>query len=131
MFLVLIQTLLLHQFQSIATKELVIEKPLELTNALNSPIYLNEFAVYIPKGSEVADLVAEKHGFKNLGQVRFYLLIVLLMLTNFHVFFIFFQIGSLKNYFLFEHSHVHKRSVSESTVHNTLLTDEAEVKQII
>ena len=33
------------------------------------PIYQNEFAVYIPNGADMADSVAEKHGFSNMGQV--------------------------------------------------------------
>lgn len=33
------------------------------------PIYQNEFAVYIPNGVNVADTVAAKHGFTNMGQV--------------------------------------------------------------
>lgn len=35
------------------------------------PIYQNEFAVYIPNGADMADYVAEKHGFSNMGQVSF------------------------------------------------------------
>jgi hypothetical protein len=33
------------------------------------PVYLNEFAVYIPGGPGVADDIAHKYGFTNLGQV--------------------------------------------------------------
>lgn len=36
-----------------------------------SPIYQNEFAVYIPSGEEAADAVAGKYGFTNRGQVSF------------------------------------------------------------
>lgn len=36
----------------------------------NEPIYQNEFALYIPKGSDAADAVASKYGFDNLGQVN-------------------------------------------------------------
>lgn len=39
----------------------------------HTPIYLNEFAVYIPNGYSIATLVAEKYGFINSGQVRVYL----------------------------------------------------------
>jgi len=35
-----------------------------------SPVYMNQFAVHIPSGREAADEVARKHGFRNLGQVR-------------------------------------------------------------
>lgn len=34
------------------------------------PIYQNEFAVYIPDGVDVADRIAGKHGYNNMGQVR-------------------------------------------------------------
>lgn len=34
-----------------------------------SPIYQNEFAVYIPSGAATADAVASKYGFRNTGQV--------------------------------------------------------------
>lgn len=34
-----------------------------------TPIYQNEFAVYIPSGSETADSIAAKYGFTNAGQV--------------------------------------------------------------
>lgn len=33
------------------------------------PIYQNEFALYIPKGADVADRIADKFGFTNMGQV--------------------------------------------------------------
>lgn len=34
-----------------------------------TPIYMNQFAVHIPKGKEVAEEVAARHGFRNIGQV--------------------------------------------------------------
>ncbi|CAG2066708.1 unnamed protein product, partial [Timema podura] len=33
-----------------------------------STIYHNQFAVHIPKGQDVADEIARKHGFTNHGQ---------------------------------------------------------------
>ncbi|KYM92413.1 hypothetical protein ALC53_00868 [Atta colombica] len=33
------------------------------------PIYSNQFAVYVPSGSETADEIAQEHGFDNHGQV--------------------------------------------------------------
>lgn len=36
-----------------------------------SPIYQNEFAVYVPSGSDEAHSIADKHGFVNMGQVSF------------------------------------------------------------
>ncbi|XP_055634461.1 furin-like protease 2 isoform X2 [Toxorhynchites rutilus septentrionalis] len=69
------------------------------------PIYLNEFAVYIPGGPDTADIIADKYGFANLG-----------------------QIGPLKGYYLFHHSHVRKRSLDRSEVHHTALNTEPEVR---
>lgn len=37
-----------------------------------SPIYQNEFAVYVPNGPEEADFVAHRHGFLNTGPVGFF-----------------------------------------------------------
>lgn len=42
-----------------------------------SPIYHNEFAVYIPSGIEAADSIADKHGFANGGQVSYRFAILL------------------------------------------------------
>ncbi|XP_060876735.1 furin-like protease 2 isoform X2 [Metopolophium dirhodum] len=68
------------------------------------PIYMNQFAVHIPKGSGQAEQIAAKHGFNNIG-----------------------QIGSLEGFYLFEHKHVHKRSMDTSDVHHKKLTDEPDV----
>ncbi|XP_050443201.1 furin-like protease 2 isoform X2 [Adelges cooleyi] len=68
------------------------------------PIYMNQFAVHIPKGSEHAEQIAAKHGYNNIG-----------------------QIGSLQGFYLFEHKHVHKRSLEFSTVHHEKLMEEPEV----
>ncbi|XP_015590676.1 furin-like protease 2 isoform X3 [Cephus cinctus] len=67
-------------------------------------IYSNEFALYVPDGPSAATSIAEKHGFDNHG-----------------------QIGSLKNYYLFSHKHIHKRSLSTSDHHHTLLENETQV----
>ena len=67
--------------------------------------YHNQFAVFVPKGREVAQQLAYKHGFTNLG-----------------------QIGSLDNYYLFEHSRIQKRSSESSKLHEVMLTEEPEVK---
>uniref|UniRef100_A0A336LJV0 furin n=1 Tax=Culicoides sonorensis TaxID=179676 RepID=A0A336LJV0_CULSO len=73
---------------------------------INSPLtYQNEFAVYIPKGLIAADAIAAKYGFDNFG-----------------------QIGSLKNYFLFHHKRISKRSVSISEEHHYILNSEPEVR---
>lgn len=40
-----------------------------LNKLRRQPIYQNEFAVYIPKGLDIADSVAAKFGFTNMGQV--------------------------------------------------------------
>lgn len=76
------------------------------TNSIRKPaIYLNEFAVYIPAGQDVADSIASKHGFVNMG-----------------------QIGSLKGYYLLHHNHVSKRSLSRSDTHHNALNSEPEVR---
>ena len=67
--------------------------------------FSNEFAVYVPSGPQVADQLAEKHGFHNTG-----------------------QIGDLQDYYLFEHRRLSKRSATESALHNVLLTQEPDVK---
>jgi len=67
--------------------------------------YLNQFAVYVPAGPQVADQLAAKHGFQNSG-----------------------QIGDLEDYYLFEHRRLSKRSATQSALHNVLLTQEPEVK---
>lgn len=33
------------------------------------PMYTNEFAVHVPAGPEMADIIASKYGFTNMGQV--------------------------------------------------------------
>lgn len=68
-------------------------------------IFHNQFALFIPKGEETANLLASKHGFVNLG-----------------------QIGTLDNYFLFEHARLRKRSSIPSRTHSILLTEEPEVE---
>ena len=65
----------------------------------------NQFAVLVPRGKEMADRLATKHGFKNLG-----------------------QIGDLENYYLFEHARIQKRSTTASDLHAYLLTQEPDVK---
>ncbi|XP_047368153.1 furin-like protease 2 isoform X1 [Vespa velutina] len=68
------------------------------------PIYSNQFAVHVPEGVEAATEIAEKHGFDNHG-----------------------QIGSLKNYFLFSHRRLNKRSLTESEPHHRILRDDSRV----
>ena len=67
-------------------------------------IYHNQFAVLVPKGQDTADQVAAAHGFVNLG-----------------------QIGSLDNYFLFEHARLQRRSTELSDVHGEMLAVEPDV----
>ena len=69
-----------------------------------SKVFHNQFAVYIPRGERTANELAAKHGFTNLGQV-----------------------GSLDNYFLFEHARLQKRSASPSDLHELLLKREPDV----
>ncbi|XP_014467641.1 PREDICTED: furin-like protease 2 isoform X2 [Dinoponera quadriceps] len=68
------------------------------------PIYSNQFAVYVPSGQEAADEIAQEHGFDNHG-----------------------QIGALKNYYLFSHKRLHKRSLTVSEPHHKTLRDESRV----
>ena len=58
-----------------------------LLSTVRPSYFLNEFAVYVPAGSEVADRLAAKHGFHNTG-----------------------QIGDLQDYFLFQHHRIRKRA---------------------
>ncbi|XP_037934689.1 furin-like protease 2 [Teleopsis dalmanni] len=69
------------------------------------PMYTNEFAVHIPAGNRMADIIAEKYGFTNVG-----------------------QIGALKDYYLFHHRHVSKRSLRTSDEHHSALNSEPEVR---
>ncbi|XP_034935212.1 furin-like protease 2 [Chelonus insularis] len=73
-------------------------------NIRRRPIYTNHFAVHIPDGPAVAAAIASKHGFNNIG-----------------------QIGSLKNYYLFTHNHVRKRSLDTSEHHHKLLKDDPQI----
>lgn len=41
--------------------------------------------------------------------------------------FLFLQIGSLKNYYLFHHNHISKRSIRNSELHHDALNSEPEV----
>ena len=65
----------------------------------------NQFALFIPSGPKNAEILASKHGFVNLG-----------------------QIGSLDNYYLFEHPRLQKRSAQSSQNHTIQLLLEPEVK---
>ncbi|XP_017962667.1 furin-like protease 2 isoform X1 [Drosophila navojoa] len=71
----------------------------------DEPIYTNEFAVHIPAGKSVADIIANKYGFTNKG-----------------------QIGALDDYYLFQHHRVSKRSLRLSRKHHSALKSESEVK---
>lgn len=74
-------------------------------NSQQTTPFLNEFAVFVPSGRQVADELASKHGFVNTG-----------------------QIGDLEDYYLFEHRRLARRAAEESVQHNLLLTMEPEVK---
>ncbi|XP_059222311.1 furin-like protease 2 isoform X2 [Stomoxys calcitrans] len=69
------------------------------------PLYTNEFAVHIPAGPDMADIIADKYGFTNLG-----------------------QIGALKDYYLFHHKRISKRSLKTSDEHHSALNSEPEVR---
>ena len=74
-------------------------------NVSATATFQNQFALFIPSGTSTADTLASKHGFINLG-----------------------QIGSLDNYYLFEHPRLKRRSAEESVDHTRLLLSEPEVK---
>ena len=73
--------------------------------ALCGQTFHNQFALFIPSGQSNANSLASKHGFINLG-----------------------QIGSLDNYFLFEHPRLKRRSASFSANHTAMLLSEPDVE---
>ncbi|OWF48429.1 Proprotein convertase subtilisin/kexin type 6 [Mizuhopecten yessoensis] len=75
-----------------------------LRKKLASGVYLNEIAVHVPGGRSVVDRIADRHGFINRG-----------------------QIGNLKDHYLLEHPHIHKRSTSPSHVHHARFSQEPEI----
>lgn len=85
--------MLLHLALLLSTLHLrsVASSASEPAQSPSSPIYHNQFAVYLPhvsSESEASEL-ASRHGFVSLG-----------------------QIGALEHFYLFEHARVHKRSAS-------------------
>lgn len=57
-------------------------------------VYMNEFAVHVPEGNEVADEIAARHGFHNKGQVKnyqnsFFFIFFVKFPRNFHSIFFF------------------------------------------
>ncbi|GAB0086954.1 hypothetical protein DMENIID0001_011850 [Sergentomyia squamirostris] len=81
------------------------DQGIRLPRARRTPIYQNEFAVYIPASDDdTVNRVASKHGFTNMG-----------------------QIGSLKGYYLFHHHRISKRSTTTSDNHHEALNSEPEV----
>merc|ERR1712001_358542 len=99
-----------------AHRELVISAPCKMCSLFIFGIFLvlksgatstyhNQFALYIPEGKVTAEKLAMKHGFVDLG-----------------------EIGSLENYFLFEHPRLQRRSTEESSDHTLMLLSEPEVK---
>ena len=75
------------------------------SGATSTSTYHNQFALYIPEGKATAQRLADKHGFVNLG-----------------------EIGSLENYFLFEHPRLQRRSAEQSSDHTLMLLSEPEVE---
>ncbi|KAK7933828.1 hypothetical protein WMY93_004724 [Mugilogobius chulae] len=70
-------------------------------------IYTNHWAVRIPGGSEVADSIAEKYGYRNMG-----------------------QIGDLKDHYHFFHSRTIKRSTLSSRGRHSFISMEPKVEWI-
>ena len=77
---------------------------LALASSQQHRVFHNQFALFIPHGAATADALAAKHGFLNLG-----------------------QIGTLDNYYLFEHPRLQRRSVQQAN-HTAMLLTEPEVK---
>ena len=75
------------------------------SGATSTSTYHNQFALYNPEGKATAQRLADKHGFVNLG-----------------------EIGSLENYFLFEHPRLQRRSAEQSSDHTLMLLSEPEVE---
>lgn len=75
------------------------------TKPSKSPVYTNQIAVEIHGGPVEADRVAHRHGFINRGQV-----------------------GSLENYYLFEHHAIRKRSIEASHAHHNVLQKDEQVR---
>lgn len=70
-------------------------------------IYTNHWAVRIAGGDEVADRIAEKYGYRNMG-----------------------QIGDLKDHYHFFHSRTIKRSTLSSRGHHSFISMEPKVEWI-
>ncbi|KAI9564477.1 hypothetical protein GHT06_008216 [Daphnia sinensis] len=66
-------------------------------------IFTDQWAVHVPGGDRLADEIATKHGFTNLGKI-------------------------FDDYYHFRHRKVLKRSIQSSSHHHSLLTSEAEVR---
>ncbi|KAF2368887.1 Proprotein convertase P [Trinorchestia longiramus] len=80
---------------------------LSARKGVSQDVFHNQFAVKVPRGVQAANEVAQQHGFINIG-----------------------QIGSLENYFLFEHPHVHKRSLDTSDHHCLSLSEHPQVEWV-
>eukprot|EP00794_Sanderia_malayensis_P018669 gene18669-20554_t len=76
------------------------EESSEVTFEKSEPLYTNQWVVHIKDGVKKAEEVAHKHGFKFHG-----------------------QISSLEDFYLFEHSNIHKRS-RRSLEHHELLNSD-------
>ncbi|KTF75021.1 hypothetical protein cypCar_00027139 [Cyprinus carpio] len=74
---------------------------------VQTKIYTNRWAVKITGGPDVADLIAGKYGFVNMG-----------------------QIGGLVDHYQFQHSGIIKRSTIKSRGKHSLITTETKVKWI-
>ncbi|CAH2049213.1 unnamed protein product, partial [Iphiclides podalirius] len=72
------------------------------------PLYHDQFALHIPDGSSYADDLAHRHGFINHG-----------------------QIGNLKNFFLFSHPLISKRSLNASTDYVHRLKNDPQVRWVM
>ncbi|EFX89786.1 hypothetical protein DAPPUDRAFT_126713 [Daphnia pulex] len=71
----------------------------------STPPFTDQWAVHISGGDQVADAIAARHGFTNLGKI-------------------------FGDYYHFQHRKVAKRSIEPGTVHSELLNNDPEVRWV-
>lgn len=95
--------------------------------------YTNEFAVNLHRGStdmdQVADQVAQQHGFLNRGRVSISILFVISNIINFFPF-IPIQIGSLDGHYLFEHASLKAKSSDPANHQLQMLQKDQRVRYV-
>nr|CAH0111545.1 unnamed protein product [Daphnia galeata] len=77
----------------------------EDSSSTSSPPFTDQWAVHISGGDQVADAIAARHGFTNLGKI-------------------------FGDYYHFQHRKVAKRSIEPGTIHSELLNSDPEVRWV-